>query len=440
MRAMACAGAVAFCLALLPFKAAQASKSARIEPAAGTGPRVVLRAATGDVYAACVFVPVGTALEGDGNTGITALLNSVILNSGGVSPEGSPAYAIEALGGKVNAVTYNDYACFRLAAPAESFAQALGILASAVASPKITEYAVESGKLRLEAKMDMARDNPESDAYRAFLAKTYEGTPYALAPDGGTGSLAALDAPMLKRWHEEHYTFSGLVVSVVAGSAAGEAASYAGGAFGGYVIADGVTAVHPTLAGSAPVTRTARYETPSRDGGSAAMLGYTAPPMGTSDYAAVKLAEAVVADGMGSRLFRSLRGDDRLAYSFGSMMPESAGVSRLAFYVFADGDKLDRAVDALKGSVDELRTGGPSEEELDRARASIIGDIDLAAADPAKEAWRTGLYELMGLGPDYGERLADDIRRLDADDVRDAAARYLDKYTLVIIRPDGRIR
>jgi len=425
---------------LLPFNAAQASKSTRIESAAGTGPRVVLRAATGDVYAACVFVPVGTALEDEGNAGITALLNSVILNGGGVSPEGSPAYAIEALGGKVDAVTCSDYACFRLAAPAESFAQTLGILAGAVASPDITEYAIESEKLRLEAKMEMVRDNPETDAYRAFLAKTYEGTPYALAPDGDTGSLDALDASGLKRWHEGHYAFAGMVVSVVAGSDSGEAASYAGGAFGDYVIADGGPSVHPNLTGSAPVARTARYESPSRDGGSAAMLGYTAPPIGTPDYAAVKLAEAVVADGMGSKLFRSLRGDDRLAYSFGSVMPETAGVSRLAFYVLADGEKLDRAVDALKGSVDALRAGGPSDEEMDRARASVIGDIDLAAADPAKEAWRTGLYELMGLGPDYGERLAEEIQRLDADDVREAAARYLEKYTLVIIRPDVRIR
>lgn len=436
----ACMAALALCVMLAMPGAATASKSARIGAPSAGGPRYVFRAASGDVYAACVFVPVGTAMEDKARDGITDLLNSIILNGDSVSPAASPVYAIESLGGSVEAASYSEYACFSLVAPAEVFGEALGVLADAIGSPSITDYTVLAGKRRIAAENDMAQDTPETDAYRTFLARTYEDDAYSPLTEGEAGSLAEISAGEVGEWFGEYYSRSGMVVSVVAGPSDEGTVRTVQSAFGGYETPAPEAGTTLAFAERFPVERSATYESSSRLGGSAAMLGYTAPPLGSPDYAAVKLAEAVVAEGLGSRLFRTLRGEDRLAYSFCSVMPESAGVSRLAFYVSADEEKIERAVDALKCSVDALKDGGLSDEELDRARAAVIGNISFMSDDPAGEARRAGLYELIGLGPDYADRLAEEVRELDADDVCEAANRYFDKYTLVIIKPERRLR
>jgi predicted Zn-dependent peptidase len=306
--------------------------------------------------------------------------------------------------------------------------------------PAISGYSVSSARLAAMAKSDMDADSPETGAYMTFLEKTYEGTPYANAGRNDSDAILEIGPEELSGWHDRYYGIGGFVVSVSAGGSPGEAAAYAERAFGPYVDTLSEIPAGQDSISDAPVVKTARYESLAGAGGSAAMLGYTAPPVGSPDYAAVKLAEAVVADGMGSRLFRSLRGEDRLAYSFGSILPEEMGTSRLAFYVSADEEKIEHAVEAVRDSVEDLKRGALSDDEMDRARASLLGSIRGGAADPEESAWKGGLYELMGLGPDYAARLEYEILGLDAEDIREVANRYLNEYTLVIIKPESRIR
>src|SRR3954452_4122786 len=99
-----------------------------------------------------------------------------------------------------------------------------------------------------------------------------------------------------------------------------------------------------------------------------------APPGG----AALSLSSTLLGGSMGSRLFDEIREQRGLAYSVYALDHAFADVPILQLSAGLDSTKAVEAYSRMREIVDELRTDGPSEEEVARARAYAAGRRVLA--------------------------------------------------------------
>ena len=429
-----------FCAAM-PGPAGAAGKS-EAPGAPDGGVRVIAQESGGEFSAMCVFVGVGPAYEKDGERGISGLLNELVLASVPGRPGGrsgaqggeSLSVSVERLGGRVAADTYPGYSCFTLAVPADNFRAALKLLGAALSSPSVTGSTLAMARRAAGAKRRMTKDRPFDFAYGLFLDRTYPDSPYGSGPDGDGSGLTGVGAADVKGWHETFYRADNVLVSYCGGVQGPELAGMVKEAFGGLPVS-GARALPGPGSAARPVATSGRSDVKWQVDGAAALLGYTAPVPGSPDYPAVRLLEALVARGMTSMLFKRLREEDVLAYTFGGVLPPGGDVTRLVFYAGTDKEKIDAAADKIKGAVESVRKGDFSESELRAAKEKAAGSVLMEGEGSVGAAWLAGFYEMNGAGALYQDELAALVGRLGKDDVVRAARKYLDKYTLVVLKP-----
>jgi predicted Zn-dependent peptidase len=96
-------------------------------------------------------------------------------------------------------------------------------------------------------------------------------------------------------------------------------------------------------------------------------------PRDPRDRAALAVYSTLLGGSMGSRLFDEIREQRGLAYSVYSVDHSFADVPILQLSAGLDSAKCGEAYERMRGIVDELRTDGPRQEEVDRARAFAAG-------------------------------------------------------------------
>ena len=97
-----------------------------------------------------------------------------------------------------------------------------------------------------------------------------------------------------------------------------------------------------------------------------------------AERAALSVYSTLLGGSMGSRLFDEIREQRGLAYSVYAIDHTFADVPILQLSAGLDSSKCVEAYGRMREIVDELRTDGPSEEEVERARAYAAGRRVLA--------------------------------------------------------------
>src|SRR5206468_11775592 len=108
-----------------------------------------------------------------------------------------------------------------------------------------------------------------------------------------------------------------------------------------------------------------------------------------------------------------------------------------AFYVGTAPEKAELVERELLAEAELLRTEGLTKEELDRAKAKVIGQKKIARQDLGSFAMTTALDELYGLG--YAHTDAEDAKfeAVTLDQVKAAAKKYLrpDALVIAVVKP-----
>src|SRR4029077_19260774 len=96
------------------------------------------------------------------------------------------------------------------------------------------------------------------------------------------------------------------------------------------------------------------------------------------ERAALQVYATLLGGSMGSRLFDEIREQRGLAYSVYSISHACADVGVLQLAAGLESGKAVEAFSRMREIVDELRREGPTEEEVQRARAYAAGRAVLA--------------------------------------------------------------
>jgi predicted Zn-dependent peptidase len=165
------------------------------------------------------------------------------------------------------------------------------------------------------------------------------------------------------------------------------------------------------------------------------LIGFTGPSVSDADYAAVKVLGAVLGGGMSGRLFVELRDKQGLAYSLGTINPSRAGPSFLVGYLGTAPASAEPAEAGMLREIERIQAEPPTADELARAKAYLQGQLAMDRRTNARQAWYLAFFELLGAGHDFPDRYGRDLARVTAGEVQAAARRYLQRPTIVVLRP-----
>ncbi len=288
-----------------------------------------------------------------------------------------------------------------------------------------------SRKRLILSQIQTRADTPFSFALDTLMADLYAGHPYALPAAGLRGSIEKLSREDLLAHYRAIYQPSRMVLAVSGQVSSGRVASAAGKHFGGLAGAGG-TAPGPAPSLTPPGGRRV-VERPAQQ--AQILVGFAGPSVTDRDYAAVKVLGAVLGGGMSGRFFVELRDKQGLAYSLGTINPSRAGPSFVVGYMGTAPASAEPAEAGMLREIERIRVEPPTAEELARAKAYLQGTLAMDRRTNARQSWYLAFFELVGAGHDFPERYAGDLASVTAADVQAAARRYLERPTIVVLRP-----
>jgi zinc protease len=152
------------------------------------------------------------------------------------------------------------------------------------------------------------------------------------------------------------------------------------------------------------------------------------------DYYATQVFNEAFGGGFSSRLFRNIRTAKGLAYDVGGGIGSAfdhLGVVRMSM-----GTKSSTTVESIQAiyeQIDDLAKNPISDDEIKRAKDSILNSFVFNFDSPEKVLRERMAYEFYKYPPDYLERYRAGIEKVQPADVARAAAKYLHKDKLAVL-------
>jgi zinc protease len=313
------------------------------------------------------------------------------------------------------------------------FPQGFRLFAESLREPTFPAEELEKKRREVLGALKQQKDQLTQSTFLLFLAAHYGAHPYARNPLGTDNSVRAMTSADLQAFYERWADPRNMVIAISGDIGADEALEAVRKAFGDFPKRPGY---EPLGALPVPPPEGVRKAEEQREKQQAHfVIGYPGKRFTDPDRYALDVLGSALA-GMGGRLFVNLRDKKSLAYSVTSFSSEQVDTGFFAFYMGTSADKLDGAIaDTLK-EIAEVKKGGITREELERARKWMIGTYEIGLQSNSSYANKMVYNELYGVGYEETFNAPDKIAAVTLADVNRLAADVLDigKYTIAILR------
>ena len=375
----------------------------------------------GEVVALHLWIRVGARDETAEERGFSHLVEHMLFKGTGARGRGFVDQEVEAVGGRTNAGTSHDYTFYYILLPASRALGAIDVLADMAFAAAFDPDEIAAEREVVFEETRRAEDNPQASLNRRLHELVFVGHPYGFPVLGDAAALRAATRASLRGYYERYYVPENMALVVVGPVDVEEVRAAAVRAFGkaprtGYAR----SAARP----APPVEAERRREIPRPERQAALGLGWSAPALGHRDMFALDLLAHILGGSQSSRLNQALRERAGLVASV------AAGYSALSeggvFSVTAQFEPRDeQAVEAgMLEQIRRLQESGVTAEELRRAVTAAEARHGFSRETVEGLALALGRAETLW-SLEAERRYLDGIRAVTAEEVREAARRYL---------------
>ena len=145
------------------------------------------------------------------------------------------------------------------------------------------------------------------------------------------------------------------------------------------------------------------------------------------DVATLKVINAILGEGMSSRLFKSLREDKGLAYTVGSTLLQYAKDGAFISYIGTNNKNIDVAKKGMLKEINVLKTEFVSNKELNEAKDKILGNILISLETNMDDASLLSWYGALGYDINHLEEYKNAILNVTQSDILSVANKYFSK-------------
>ncbi len=306
------------------------------------------------------------------------------------------------------------------------------IFADLLRNPEFRPDKIELAQKEIGDSISRRNDEVGEIASRESVKLTYgKDNPYAREPEYAT--IAAVTRQDLLDWHSNHVAPNNIILGVVGDFDSPALEAKLRQAFDDW--ATGAPVKDPDIQ-FAPA-KPGFYLVPKPDVNQTSIrmveLGIRRD---NPDYFATQVFNEAFGGGFSSRLFRNLRTTRGLAYEVGGGIGSAfdhPGIVRITM-----GTKSASTVEAIEGiygQIDEVKSKPISEEEINRAKDSILNSFVFNFDSPEKVLHERMAYEFYGYPPDFLERFRSGIEKVQSADIARVAAKYLhrDQFAVLVV-------
>jgi predicted Zn-dependent peptidase len=342
------------------------------------GPRVISARLPGSrSVSIAAYVLAGSRSEALAEAGVAHFMEHLTFKgTTGYPSSRAISEAVEGVGGSANAATDRESTVYWARVPRREASTAMAVLGELIVRPRLADADIEQERTVIVEEIRSYLDDPSEYAQMLIQQALFGDGPLGREICGDEDGIRALPSKVIHDFWGTTYRPANTVVAVAGDISHAEAVDLAATAFGignghlpGFDPAPNLPAGPRVLTGKRDTTQ--------------AQLSIAVPALRRDHPDAWGLAvlNAVLGDGMSSRLFLGVREEKGLAYDVSSGIVEYADSGALEISAGVDPAQLPAAIEAILAELDRLAAEPVPADELAKAKAYLGGGLELRMDD-----------------------------------------------------------
>jgi zinc protease len=337
---------------------------------------------------------------------------------------------LEIRAAKVETGSNDDSTTISLSCLKDDFNDVFKVFAELLRAPEFRDDKLDLAKREAYDGISRRNDDVSDVAHREAAKLAYgPNNPYARVPEYAT--IAAVTRQDLIDWHQTYAHPNNIIIGIVGDFDSAKMETKLRDAFGSWE--KGPAAKKPEIhfEPAKPGYYLINKEDVNQSNIRMVGLGTTRD---NPDYFAIEVFNEAFAGGFASRLVQSIRTAQGLAYSVGGGIGtrfDHPGILQLAL-----GTKSSTTIESIRAlyqQVDELNSRPVTDDEIKRAKDSILNAFVFNFDTPDKVLRERMAYEFYGYPADFLERYRAGIEKVTTADVARIVPKYLHKDQLAVL-------
>jgi zinc protease len=314
--------------------------------------------------------------------------------------------------------------------------EAVNLLRLALMSPRFDAEPVERIRDQLQAQLTRNTTNPNNIANRRWWATAFPGHPYGQPSDGTQESLAAITVDDMKAFVRNTFARDTLTVGIVGDIEADAAGKLIDRVFGSLPAKAVLVPVPDVTMQGLGERIVINLDVPQT------VINFGGPGLARHDPDFVTgyvVNHIYGAGSMSSRLYKEVREKRGLAYGVNTRLVWMDHANIVSGGTATRSDRAAETLSLMEEETKRMAAEGPTQDELDKAKAYLKGSYALGFDTSSKIAGQLVQIQIDKLGIDYPERRGAMIDAITLADAKRVAKRLLDTkaLTLVVGRAQG---
>jgi predicted Zn-dependent peptidase len=386
-----------------------------------------------------VWIQAGSRDERASTNGISHLIEHMVFKGTTNRSVREIAQSIESVGGYLNAFTSKEYTCYYARVLDEHTPLALDVISDMVLHPLFPERELEKERGVIIEELKNSEDDPEDIIHDYFEKAIFRKHPLGFPVIGTEKNLRQFTRGDLLNYFRRHYRAPNMVVAA-AGNFPHERVVELVEQFLGSapttLPSNGHGRTKPTAIGSGRF----EYRKPIQQ--AHVCLGTLTFGIRHKFRYPLKTLNALLGEGMSSRLYQNIREKYGFAYSVYSYANLMSDVGSFAAYIGTDKSHVERSIELIVQELEKLKNKPVSKAELARTKAQLKGSMMLSLESMSNRMMRLGSSEIY-----FGElksldAIAKEIDAVTPEQIQELANNLFSTkdFCTVLIIPTGEKR
>ena len=388
-----------------------------------------------------VWYRAGSLDEVNGKTGVAHVLEHMMFKGTKAVPAGQFSRLVAAAGGKENAFTAQDQTTYYQQLEKSQLPLSMKLEADRMANLNLTdeEFAKEI-KVVMEERRWRTEDKPQSKVNEQFNSTIYHVHPYGRPVVGWMNDLENMTAADAREWYNTWYAPNNATLVVVGDVNAQDVLKLAKQYFGPlkpHALPARKPQVEPEQKGERRVVVKAQARLPY------VLMGFHVPALQDADKDvdpyALEILAGVLNGNDSARLNQNLVRQSQIAVDVDAGY-DMVQRGRQSIFVLdgtpSEGKTVAELETAILNEIEKIKTGGVTEEELQRVKAQVIAADVYQRDSMFYQAMQIGSLETAGFSwrilKDYPAKL----QAVTAEQVQAVAKKYFNKDNLTVATLD----
>ena len=295
--------------------------------------------------------------------------------------------------------------------------EAFDLLRLSLTKPRFDSEPLERARTQILSSLRRQSVSPNAIANERFFSATFGAHPYGQPTDGTLDSVPQITAADLRVYTAHVLARDNLKIAVVGDIDKTELAALLDKTFGGLP----ATADLVPVADVTPQTPGQRINVTLDVPQTVVVFGAPGLKRSDPDFMTSYVLNQIMASGSTSRLYHEVREKRGLVYAISESLLWLNHAAMLVGYTATRADRTNDTIDATMDELKRMADAGPTQAELDGAKAFLNGSQMLSLDTSAKIAAAMLQYQLDGLPIDYIDKRSGVINAVTLDNARRVA-------------------